>query len=126
MITDPVGDLLARVRNAALCRGREVLMPYSRLKLEVSKVLEREGYLSEVKKIKNELSLTLAFKGRRSVVTGIKNVSRPGLRIYRKSEELPRPLGGAGISIISTPQGVMSNKEARKKGLGGEVLGEVW
>ncbi len=126
MITDPVGDLLARVRNAALRRGREVVMPYSRLKFEVAKVLEKEGYLASVSKIKNELSLTLVYKGRRPLVTGVKNISRPGLRIYRKKDELPRPIGGAGISIISTPQGVMSNKDAKKKGLGGEVLGEVW
>lgn len=126
MITDPVGDLLARVRNAALGRSREVVMPYSRLKAEVAKVLEKEGYLAGVSKIKNELSLTLVYKGRRPLITGVKNISRPGLRIYRKKDKLPRPIGGAGISIISTPQGVMSNKDARRKGLGGEVLGEVW
>lgn len=126
MVTDPVGDLLTRVRNAALRRSREVVMPYSRLKFDIAKVIEKEGYISGVKKIKNELSLTIVYKGRRPLLTGIKNISRPGLRIYRKKDELPRPIGGAGISIISTPQGVMSNKDARKKNLGGEVLGEIW
>lgn len=126
IITDPVGDLLTRIRNAATGRKREVQAPYSRLKHEVAKVLEKEGYLDEVRKEKDTLFLSLVFKRRRPLVTGVHNISRPGLRIYRKSRELPRPLGGAGISIVSTPKGVMSNKEARKKNLGGEVLGEVW
>ncbi|MBI2007164.1 MAG: 30S ribosomal protein S8 [Candidatus Blackburnbacteria bacterium] len=126
MITYPVGDLLTRVRNAVKSRNREVSAPYSKLKYAVSLVLKKEGYLSDVKKQGNELLLTLTYKRRQPLITGIRNVSRPGMRIYRKADTLPRPLGGAGISIVSTPEGVMSSKEARKKNLGGEVLGEVW
>lgn len=126
MITDPVGDLLTRIRNAAKSRNKEVTAPYSKLKYAVSLVLRKEGYLSDAKKQGNELLLTLAYKRRQPLLTGVKNVSRPGMRIYRKAKELPRPLGGLGISIVSTPKGVMSNKEASKKKLGGEVLGEIW
>lgn len=136
MITDPVGDLFTRIRNAAMAKRLEVVVPYSRLKENVVKVLLQEGYLTDVKRVsakggmassrKDDLILTLTFRRRKPVISGIKNISRPGLRIYRGSGKLPRPLGGAGISVISTPQGVMSNKEAKKKGLGGEVLGEVW
>lgn len=106
--------------------GTEVTVPHSKLKAAVSEVLKKEGYLADIQKVKNELVLTIAVKRRQPLITGIKNVSKPGLRIYRKVQELPRPLGGAGISIVSTSKGVMSDKEARQKGLGGEVLGEVW
>lgn len=126
MIIDPVGDLLTRIRNAALAREPEVTAPYSKLKAAVAKVLQKEGFLADAKKVKNQLVITLALKRRRPVVTGIKNVSRPGLRIYRKAGRLPKPLGGAGVSIISTSRGVMTNIEAKKLGLGGEVLGEIW
>lgn len=126
LITDPVGDLLSRVRNAVNARHREIAVPYSRLREDVARVLKREGFAEEVKKRDDELIVSLAYRRRRPLITGVKNVSRPGLRIYRKVKDLPKPLGGAGISIISTSKGIMSNKEAEKKGLGGEVLGEVW
>lgn len=126
MITDPTGDLFTRIRNIAMAGKTEVVVPHSKLKEAISDVLKKEGYLSEVKKVKRELILTLATKRRQPKITGIKNVSRPGMRIYRKKTLLPRPLGGAGISVVSTPLGVMSNREAWKKGVGGEVLGEVW
>ena len=127
MVTNPVGDLLTRVRNAALARKPEVTAPYSKAKNAVAQVLKSEGYLSEVGRGENnQLVLTIALKRRRPVITGIRNISRPGLRIYRKAGNLPRPLGGAGVSIISTSRGVMTNKEAKKLGLGGEVLGEIW
>lgn len=126
MVTDPIGDLLTRIRNAALSRNREISVPYSKFKEAVCQVLKKEGYLDEVQKQENTLALTLVFKRRQPLITGIKNISRPGLRIYRKAAKLPRPFGGSGISIVSTPKGVMSDKEARKQGLGGEVLGEVW
>ena len=126
LITDPIGDLLARIRNIVMSQKTEVLVPYSRLKEDVCKVLVKEGYLSEVKKVQSDLVLTVATSHRKPVLTGIKNISKPGLRIYRKSQELPFPLRGAGIAIISTPEGVMTSREAKKKKLGGEVLGEVW
>lgn len=126
MITDPIGDLLTRVRNAANARHRSLVVPYSHFKEDVCRVMEKEGYLTEVKKDKDNILITLAFKRRHPVITSIKNVSRPGLRVYKKKDELPRVLGGAGIAIVSTPKGVMSGQEARKKGLGGEILAEVW
>lgn len=125
-MTDPVGDLLTRIRNAAMARKREILVPYSKLKHAVCQTLAKEGYLSEVKKDKDTLAVALTYKRRLPLITGVRNISRPGLRIYRGAGQLPRPLGGPGISIISTSKGVMSNKEARKKNLGGEVLGEIW
>lgn len=126
MVINPVGDLLTRVRNAALARKPEVVAPYSKAKDAVAQVLKSEGYLSDVKKVQNQLTMTIALKRRRPVITGIRNISRPGLRIYRKANRLPRPLGGAGVSIISTSKGVMTNIAAKKLRLGGEVLGEVW
>lgn len=126
MINDPVGDLLTRIRNAVQSRTVEVSMPYSRLKEDVAQTLKREGYLEEVKKEEHDLIIVLAFMRRKPLITGVRNTSKPGLRIYRKADKLPYPLGGSGVSIISTPKGVMSNREARKLGIGGEVLGEIW
>lgn len=126
MITDPIGDFLTRVRNAAVGRQRKVTAPYSKFKAQVAQVLAREGYLEDVKKEGGNLVVTLTFYRRQPIIMGVKNISSPGLRIYRKAKRLPSPLSGAGISIISTPKGVMSNRQARKKGLGGQVLGEIW
>lgn len=126
MITDPVGDLLTRIRNAARSRKREVTAPYSKLKYAVSQVLLKEGYLDAAKKQGGDLLIVIAYKRRRSVLTGVRNVSRPGLRIYKNVKDIKAPLGGAGVVIISTPKGVLSGREARKQNLGGEILGEVW
>lgn len=132
MITDPIGDLLTRIRNAALTRKLELSVPYSKACEAVALVLKDEGYVSQVNRVlvevrgRGQLALTLATKRRKPVITGIRNVSRPGLRIYRQAKKLPNPLSGAGVSIISTSKGVMTDRAARKLGLGGEVLGEVW
>lgn len=126
MITDPIGDLFTRIRNAVMAGRQELSVPSSRIKNDIAQVLVKEGYLREVKKIKKELVLTLSMSHRKPLITGIRNVSKPGRRIYRKADELPKPLRGEGISIVSTPKGVMSGSEAQKKRLGGEVLGEVW
>src|SRR3989344_3076694 len=107
MVTDPVGDFLTRIRNAAANRAAEVSSPHSRLREEVARVLKEEGYAQSFRKEDNNLILVLSYA-------------------YRKATELPRPARGLGISIISTPEGVMSNRQARKRGLGGEVLGMVW
>lgn len=126
MVTDPVSDFLTRIRNAAAVRAREVVVPYSRQKHEIARVLGREGYLEDVKMEGKSLCVLLAYSRRQPKITAIRAVSKPGLRIYRKAGKLPAPLAGAGISIVSTSQGIMSNRQARKRGLGGEVLGEVW
>lgn len=125
-VADPASDLFTRIRNATQARHREVIVPYSKLKEAVCKVLKKEGYIVSFKKRGQELVLELAYKRRKPIISGIRNVSRPGLHIYRKKDKITAPLGGAGVAIISTSQGIMSNKEARKKGLGGEVLGELW
>lgn len=126
MVTDPVGDFLTQIKNAAYRKVVEVCVPYSKMKDSIAQVLKGEGYLADVVKEDNRLRVVLTFRRRRAIISDIKNVSRPGLRIYRPTKRLPSPLGGAGISIISTSKGVMSNREAKRLGLGGEVLGEVW
>lgn len=126
MITDPIGDLFTRIRNACLVAKREIVVPYSNAKYAILDVLKKEGYVADVKKVKRELLVSLAFKRRKPVISDIKNISRPGLRVYRGARGLPNTLRGAGVSIISTSQGIMSGGQAKKKGLGGEVLGEVW
>lgn len=125
-ITDPVSDLFTRIRNIALAGKTQVTVPYSSLKENIVKVLKEEGYLSEVQKVQNELVLTLAVSHRKPIMTGIRSVSKPGLRIYRQADKLPKPLRGAGVSVVSTPEGIMSGKKAQEKRLGGEVLGEIW
>lgn len=126
MITDPIGDLFTRIRNAADSRNNQVVAPYSKMKEAVSRVLKKEGYLSDVAKDDGKLVLSLKLKRRRSVISGIKNVSSPGLRIYRGSSSLPRVLGGIGTVIVSTSKGIMTGHEAREKGLGGEILAKIW
>lgn len=126
VITDPVGDFLTRIRNAALARRKEISSPYSKIRYAIARVLEKEGFVSDVKKSDRSFNLALVYKRRRPVINGIRNISRPGLRVYRGVGELKPPLGGIGITIVSTTKGVMSQKEAKKKGIGGEVLGEVW
>ncbi len=126
MVNNPIGDLLTRIRNGVMAGKTEVTMPYSRLKFAVAHVLEKEGYLTGVKKTDNKLLVEIVYKKRKPVFNHIRAISRPGLRVFRKSKDLHRVLGGAGIAIISTSKGIMTNIDAQKKALGGEVLGEVW
>jgi small subunit ribosomal protein S8 len=126
MITDLIGDLFTRIKNACLVNKRDIVVPYSNMKYAILDVLKKEGYVLDVKKVKRELLVSMAFKRRKPVISDIKNISRPGLRVYKGAKSLPNTLRGMGVSVISTSQGVMSGKEAKKKGLGGEVLGEVW
>jgi small subunit ribosomal protein S8 len=126
MVTDPISDLLTRIRNAALVRKEQTKVPYSKVKETICRILVKEGYLKEVKKDKDCLILTLAFAGKKPVISHLKVVSKPSLRVYRKKDQLPYPLRGAGIALVSTSQGIMTDRQARKKGLGGEVLAEIW
>lgn len=126
VVNSPVSDFFTRLENAVLRRRRKVSVPYSKLKEQIAKVLVKEGYLSNVKKSKDTLILKLNYRRRKPVIMDVRIVSKPGLRIYRKRDQLPSPLGGAGISIVSTSKGIMSDKEARKKGVGGEVIAEIW
>ncbi len=132
MMTDPIADLLTRVRNAGSARRATTEMPWSRMKEAIVKILEQEGYIAshevEGEGVKRTLKVKLAYtkKGGRSVIVGIRRVSRPSLRIYRGAAEAPRVRNGLGVSILSTPQGLLVDREARKQNLGGEVLCEVW
>ena len=126
---DPIADLLTRLRNSTRVRKAELLVPYSRMKADISAILKKEGYITdfEVKSEgKPQLRIVNKFAGKPPAITGLKRVSRPGLRRYVGAEDIPRVLGGMGISIISTPRGVLSGREARRQKVGGELLAYVW
>lgn len=125
-VTDPVGDMLTRLRNAVGARHETVEIPASRLKTEIAKILKAEGYVAGVEPSGQSLVVRLKYAGKTSALTGIDRVSRPGRRVYARRDELPRVLGGLGTAIVSTSAGVMSGREARRKGLGGEILATVW
>lgn len=126
VMTDPIADMLTRIRNANAALHETVNIPASRMKAAVLDILLQEGFVKNVEK-ENTLKVTLKYgSNNEKVITGIKRISKPGLRVYAKKEELPRVLGGLGIAVISTSKGVMSDKQARKEGLGGEVIAYVW
>ena len=131
-MTDPVADMLTRLRNANRAYHDEVSMPGSKLKTHIAEILQKEGYISGWKVEKNERvgqTLTIDLKygpNRERSIAGIKRVSKPGLRVYAKSTEIPHVLGGLGVAILSTSSGLLTDKEASKKGVGGEVLAYVW
>ena len=130
-MTDPIADMLTRIRNGLSARHKRVPMPASNLKVEVARILKEEGYITTYKRSekggKPELTLTLKYgpKGE-EVITSLKRVSRPGYRVYVGSKEVPRVLGGLGINILSTSSGLMTGQNARKKGFGGEILCEIY
>ena len=129
--TDPIADMLTRIRNAITAKHDKVLVPASNMKKAIAQILLDEGYIRAVE-IKNDgvqdvMTITLKYgAGKVNVIRGLKRISKPGLRIYAGKEELPKVLGGLGIAIISTSQGVMTDKVARAKGIGGEVLAYIW
>ncbi len=125
MMTDPIADMLTRVRNAQAASKVDVAMPSSRLKLSIAKVLQDEGYItgySSDNAVKPTLTVTLKYYEGRPVIDELKRVSRPGLRIYKNKNELPKILNGLGIAIVSTSAGVMSDRQARDSGRGGEII----
>ena len=131
VLTDPIADMLTRIRNANQMRYKEVEVPASKLKLEIARILKEEGFIADYKVKKNEVQsiivLYLKYSDKKErVITGLKRISKPGLRVYAKAEELPRVLNGLGIAIVSTSKGVMTDKQARKESLGGEVLAYIW
>ena len=130
-MTDPIADMLTRIRNANQNRAKTVSMPSSKMKEEIARILKGEGFIEEFSieenDVQNTLTLTLKYGQKKErVINGLKRVSKPGLRVYSKKEELPKVLNGLGIAIISTPQGVMTDKEARKANVGGEVIAYIW
>ena len=131
MVTDPIADMLTRIRNANQMRNKEVEIPASKIKVEIARILKEEGFIVDYKTKKNNvqdvLVLTLKYgENKERVITGLKRISKPGLRAYVKADEVPKVLNGLGIAIISTSKGVMTDKDARQQSLGGEVLAYVW
>ena len=131
IVADPIADMLTRIRNSNAARHTEVRVPASRLKLEIARVLKDEGYIAgyDVEADGSTQTMRIIFKtrpDRSRVISGVKRISRPGLRVYARKTEIPRVLGGLGIAILSTSEGVMSGRQATRQGLGGEVLAYVW
>ena len=131
LCNDPIADMLTRIRNALIARHETVTIPASNMKKSIAQILLDEGYVKSVDYIddglQGQIKIVLKYaQGKESVIKGLKRISKPGLRVYAKNEEIPKVLGGLGIAIISTSKGVMSDKEARKAGVGGEVLAYIW
>lgn len=135
VMTDPIADMLTRIRNANKMKHETVLIPASKFKKEILDVLKKEGFISKVEKVKekNKVSenfrVTLKYSETREkerVIKGLKRISKPGLRVYAKVEELPRVFNGLGIALVSTPNGVLTDRDARKQKVGGEIIAYVW
>jgi small subunit ribosomal protein S8 len=130
-MSDPIADFLTRIRNAGMVYHDKVEVPASRIKKELAELLKAEGYIKDVEYIADDKQgmIRMYMKygpNRERVITGLKRISRPGLRVYAKKDEMPKVLGGLGIAVISTSKGIMSDKKARKEGLGGEVISYIW
>ncbi|MBE6115827.1 MAG: 30S ribosomal protein S8 [Erysipelotrichaceae bacterium] len=130
MVTDPIADMLTRIRNAVQARHDSVVIPSSKEKLEIARILKEEGYITDYVvegDAHKNIVVTLKYgKNDEKVITGLKRISKPGLRVYAQADKLPRVLNGLGIAILSTSHGVMTDKEAKAKHVGGEVLAYVW
>ena len=131
VVTDTIADMLTRIRNANAMRYEEVTVPASNIKIEIAKILKEEGFIKDYKVNKDDAQGTIILKLKYSdkkerVITGLKRISKPGLRVYAKNDEIPQVLNGLGIAIISTSKGIMTDKQARKENVGGEVLAYIW
>ncbi|OGG35234.1 30S ribosomal protein S8 [Candidatus Gottesmanbacteria bacterium RIFOXYB1_FULL_47_11] len=130
MVQDPIGDMLAQIKNAALAKKSVIILPYSKLKMALGAILLKEEYISSVEKIGEEpkanLRVGIKYVGEVSAITDVKRVSKPGLRWYVNKGNIPQVVGGMGIAILSTPSGLMTGKEAKKRGTGGELLCKIW
>lgn len=129
-LTDPIADMLTRIRNAVRAKHTTVDVPYSKVKNEIANILLNEGFIADSEIVENgvnkNIRITLKYKDSKSVIQGLKRISKPGLRIYAEKEELPRVLNGLGIAIISTSKGIVTDKVARQNGVGGEVMAYIW
>ena len=129
-ISDPIADMLTRIRNASRARHEEVIVPTSRTKLAIAKILKEEGFIEDFTETREgpqlQMKIRLKYVGRVPVVSGLKRISKPGLRVYAAKTEIPRVLGGLGVVIVSTSHGIMTGAEAHKGQLGGEILAYVW
>ena len=138
MVTDTISDMLTRIRNACLMKKSTVAIPLTRINQEIAQILEKEGFIesfqisqlnsfnSLILKLKYRSKQTYSGKRKEACITNLKRISKPGLRIYSNTKDIPRILGGAGIVILSTPDGIMTDRDARSKGIGGEVLCSIW
>lgn len=133
MMTDPISDMLTRIRNANQRQFKKVSIPHSKIKLQIAQILKDEGYINDFKiiektqdDIQSKINILLKYKSNQKVIWGLKRISKPGLRVYVKNTEIPKVLNGLGIAIISTSLGVMTDRKARENRLGGEVLAFVW
>lgn len=127
VVTDTIADMLTRIRNANQMRYETVEIPTSKIKVEIARILKEEGFINEYKVEGRTLTLTLKYaENKERVITGLKRISKPGLRVYAKNDEIPKVLNGLGIAILSTSKGIMTDKEARKQNIGGEVLAYIW
>ncbi len=134
VVTDPIADFLIRIKNGYLAKKKVVTVPWSKMKEKISEILVKEGYLKkyQISKIKDQkgegniLELELKYEGKKPVLTEVKRISKPGVRIYVKAGKIPQVKEGMGITIVSTPQGLMTEKEARKNHQGGEVICQIW
>ena len=128
-MTDPISDMLTRIRNAGRALRPVVGVPHSRVKENIANILKKEGYVTEVTvegKTPRIINIKLKYQGKKNVIEGLRRISRPGLRHYVGATEIPRVLGGLGVAVVSTPEGVMTGTQAKKKNLGGELLCYVW
>lgn len=130
-MTDPIADMLTRIRNASKAHHSEVVMPASKLKVNIAEILKNEGYIADYKvedaKVGKDLTLELKYNASNEPgILGLRRISKPGLRVYAKSDNLPRVLNGLGVAIISTSQGLLTDRQATEKGVGGEVLAYIW
>ena len=133
VVTDTIADMLTRIRNANQMRYEEVSVPSSKIKNEIARILKEEGFINDYKVVSEENSaqsnivITLKYTDKKErVITGLKRISKPGIRVYAKNDEVPKVLNGLGIAIISTSKGIMTDKQARKENIGGEVLAYIW
>jgi small subunit ribosomal protein S8 len=129
-MSDPIADMLTRIRNANIARAKSVEIPASNIKKELARILKAEGYVDDYEFVNDDkqgmIRIKLKYNGKERVITGLKRISKPGLRVYATKDEIPRVLGGIGIAVISTSKGIMTDKNARQEGIGGEVLCYVW
>lgn len=131
VMTDPIADMLTRIRNANMVRHEKLELPASNIKREIAEILKREGFIRDVEYIEDAKQGTLRLflkygAGNERVITGLKRISKPGLRVYAKADEVPKVLGGLGTAVLSTSKGLMTDKEARQQQVGGEVLAYIW
>ncbi len=130
MLTDPIADMLTRVRNAILIRTEKVDIPASKMKVEIAKILKEEGFIKSYKILKDKkqgiLRMALKYTNSEPMITGLKRISKPGRRVYVGKDEMPKVMGGVGVAIITTSKGILTDRECRQEGVGGEILCHVW